>query len=325
MKLDKIDLKILKHLDSNPKITTTQLAKSCLISQQVADYRVKSLKEKEVIIGFPTMINFFNLGYSAYLLLLKTDPLPDDKKHLLNIYLKKSTNIYSAKTTGGNYDYAIIFLSKSYIELDTHLNSLFSEFDFFIDYEIYPITEINYYKHKMLNPHNLENITIAEPLTLSKLDDIDYSILANINENCRHSNLEIGKKLGLNYNTIKNRIDSLTEKKVIVGQTITINPDSLGLAHFNLLISLKNYSKKDDDKFISFCNNHENILYSTHLLGGIWAFHIGVQTKSLETLQKILATIRSIFKNIDNISVVPVFDEIKKNTFPVQLDHIPKK
>ncbi|MGV8086235.1 MAG: winged helix-turn-helix transcriptional regulator [Candidatus Woesearchaeota archaeon] len=319
-KPDKIDLKILKHLDEDPKITTTQLAKACLVSQQVADYRLKNLKSREVILGYPTIINFFCLGYNAYVLLLKTSPLIADKKTELDEYLKKESNIYSAKITGGNYDYSIVILSKNYAELETKLNILFSKFDSFTDYEIYPITEIGYYKHKTLNQNNFEKLTISQQQIINDIDDVDIKILEDISKDCRNSNLEIGKKLGLNYNTIKNRINALEKKKIIVGHNITLNPEALGLQQFNLLISFNTYSKKDKEKFISLCNTHEEIRYITHLLGGIWSFQVGVQTKSLETLQTTIGILRSSFKSIDNIQVVPIFNEIRKDTFPIVLD-----
>lgn len=319
IKLDKIDLKILTHLNDDAQITTTQLAKLCLISQQVADYRLKNLKSKGVILGYPTIINFFCLGYNAYIILVKTSPLTTDSKQILSEYLRTESNIYSAKSTGGNYDYSIILLSKNYNELQTKLNTLFSKFDFFIDYEIYPIIEIDYYRYKSLNKNNFEKLTILQEQT-NKIDNTDIKILKEIRKDCRISNLEIGKKLNLNYNTIKNRITRLKKINAIVGYTITINPEAIKLQQFNLLVSLNTYSKKDKEKLISFCNTNEEIIYLTHLLGGVWSFQIGIQTKSLETLQTIIGTLRSAFKSIDDMQIVPVFDEIRKDTFPIIID-----
>ncbi|MGV8161777.1 MAG: Lrp/AsnC family transcriptional regulator [Candidatus Nanoarchaeia archaeon] len=317
MKLDKVDLKILKRVDLDPRITSTKLGKQCLISQQVADYRLKSLTEKKAIHGFYTIINFFSLGYSPYLLLLKTNPLSVEQKKQIKQHILSANHIHIARSTGGEYDYSLFILAKTYAELDHHLNSLFEKIDFIKDYEIYPITEINHYKNKHLNIHELHKITISEAPELAKIDPTDQNILQQVSNNCRKSNMEIGKELNLNYNTIKNRIDTLEDKKIILGHLTYINSEAINLEYFNLLISFKNYSKAEENQFISFCNSSKDITHSTSLLGGVWSFKLGIQTKNLETLQETTRVLRSTFPNIDEISIIPIFEEIKRNTFPI--------
>ena len=61
-----------------------------------------------------------------------------------------------------------------------------------------------------------------------EVDKTDLRILKIISENARLSNIEIGKKLGLAPNTVKNRIKALEKKKVIQGYSPFFQPNTVG-------------------------------------------------------------------------------------------------
>ena len=54
--MNKIDQKILRELENNPKLPLTTLAKKLRISPQVADYRVKRMLKEKTILKFTPLI-----------------------------------------------------------------------------------------------------------------------------------------------------------------------------------------------------------------------------------------------------------------------------
>ena len=61
--LDVKDWRIVKELISNVRQPVTQIAKKCLISRQSAEYRINQLKEKELFIGYRSVINIKKLNF----------------------------------------------------------------------------------------------------------------------------------------------------------------------------------------------------------------------------------------------------------------------
>ena len=64
-KLDNIDLRILSQLQMNGDITNVQLAKTLKISPPSCLRRVKSLKEKKLILGYNAIVNPELLGFKV--------------------------------------------------------------------------------------------------------------------------------------------------------------------------------------------------------------------------------------------------------------------
>ena len=64
-KLDKIDLKILNELQKNGEITNVKLANKLKISPPSCLRRVKSLEQKNLILGYNAIVNPELLGYKV--------------------------------------------------------------------------------------------------------------------------------------------------------------------------------------------------------------------------------------------------------------------
>ncbi|MHA1475665.1 MAG: Lrp/AsnC family transcriptional regulator [Promethearchaeota archaeon] len=65
--------------------------------------------------------------------------------------------------------------------------------------------------------------------TENELDELDRSILKNLQKNARISNSKLAKLINSNESTIRFRIKRLEEKKIISVFTVLINPRKVGL------------------------------------------------------------------------------------------------
>ena len=55
------------------------------------------------------------------------------------------------------------------------------------------------------------------------IDELDQKIIGLLLENCRKSNTEIAKHIGVNESTVRRRIDTLVSKGIVKGFTICLN------------------------------------------------------------------------------------------------------
>ncbi|MFC2134424.1 Lrp/AsnC family transcriptional regulator [Bacteroidota bacterium] len=315
--MDLTDQKILAELDKNTRIPLKQIAKKIHASQQMIDYRIKNLIKKEIIYSFATIINPFSLGYNLYITNFSFEEnISEDKDNLLT-YLRDNHQVFWAAIIGGTFDLMIITATKNFSEQEDFLDKLFKRFpNKFSDYEIFPIIEINHYSHKFFGATDFSKYTITEvePVTISATD---YKILEELKNDSRQSMLSVGQKIGVDYHTVKNRIEKMTKKGVIMGYRMFLNPEKLKMNSYHVFLSLRKYSKSDEKMFLAYVAAHTNVVKSLKLIGGRWAYNLSVEIESREKLQELLISLRKLFPIIDDINTCPVFHNIEIDYLPI--------
>jgi DNA-binding Lrp family transcriptional regulator len=217
---DKTDLKIIKELDSKPKISISEISKKLRKSQQSVDYRVKQLIKKGIIQSFGTIINVPPLGYGQYRVFFTFGNIDEKRKKEIITYFEKNKKVYWASVIGGKWDLMVCVFVKNYTEFDEFIGTVFEKFrDGLTDYESYYVLYQEFYRHKFLLKESFGSTVIdfADVGEQIKLDKLDMQILHLTKTDARISALEIGRKLGVSYKTIINRIKRLEKDKVILG------------------------------------------------------------------------------------------------------------
>ena len=69
------------------------------------------------------------------------------------------------------------------------------------------------------------------------MDKIDMQVLSHLMNNCRKSDRQIGREIGISGNAVKSRIKKLEKSKVIEGYTVKIEPPVLGYGIFYIVVS----------------------------------------------------------------------------------------
>ena len=91
----------------------------------------------------------------------------------------------------------------------------------------------------------------------NKLDVKNMKILAELDENARQSNSQIGKKVGLSKEVVKYRIDKMIEQGVIIRFHTVINYFKLGIMKFKLYLRLTNVSKEKIEEIAKYFCKHK--------------------------------------------------------------------
>jgi Lrp/AsnC family transcriptional regulator, leucine-responsive regulatory protein len=309
--MDKIDLKIFKELDTNPKIYLTKLAKKCRISQQVADYRLKRMLGTEVIQKFGTIINLKTLGLEQYQIFFT---LNSKYKHEdVFSYLKKEKGVYWAARTGGRYDLMIVLFVKDFARHDAFIDSFNKQFPNIVkEYSSNYATKQELFKHKYLNEDYTSFVSTCSD-AIQEIDEMDNFVLSKIKNNCRISSVEIASKLKISYKTILNRIKLLEEKKIIQGYRLFVK--SVNNKPFGVLVSFQNYSKEQEKKLSNYLSQLKSVTQIVNLYGQ-WSMFLHIRVKDHEELQGVLIDLRDKFSIIDSTETIPIFEDIEINLYP---------
>ena len=311
--MDVKDRKILLELDRNPRISTTKLAKKVLLSQQVTDYRIKKLKE-DVINQFGTVLNLSKIGYEQYRVLFQLSASENEKSDLIK-YLGTSKNIYWAAIVGGKWDLLTVVYVKNYDEFEDFLDNLFQKFKFIRDYEALYSIYHEFYSHKYLGRNeNVIKLNLAASGDNLHIDEIDYCILNNIKSDCRKSSLETGRKCNVSYKTVQQRIEKMENQELIAGYRLCLKTEDY--KPYLLLISFQSYGRSAEKKLFSYAEASENVTQATKLFGK-WSVMFHLRAKDEKELQKFIINSRSEFKAIGEFEIIPIFEDIAINQFPV--------
>ena len=91
------------------------------------------------------------------------------------------------------------------------------------------------------------------------LDLKDRKILYELDLNCRQSNAQIGKKVGLSRKVVEYRIKRMEDEGVITGYWTAINNYKLGYYVFRIYINFIDVSSKIKKDIIDYFVNNKNV------------------------------------------------------------------
>ncbi len=115
VKLDKIDLKILKDLQDNGRITNALLAKNAGISAPPCLRRVKALEETGFIRGYHANIDTSQLGYNVTIFaMVSLDSQNDHDLKEFEEWVQKWDCIRECHMISGEIDFLLKILAKDW-------------------------------------------------------------------------------------------------------------------------------------------------------------------------------------------------------------------
>ena len=123
---DEGDLKLLKIISDNARISLVDLASKMGIKPQSVIYRLKKLEERKIIVGYRTNINVEKLGYKNYKIYFNL--LNNSKLKELESYCLTNLNIVTMNKTIGGADFEIELQLKNINDLYKILDEIKTKF-----------------------------------------------------------------------------------------------------------------------------------------------------------------------------------------------------
>jgi len=115
--LDNLNLKILKFLSRNARMSAVNMATKLKTSSNTIMLRVKEMKKKGIIQGFKPVIHLENVGYFGYKSLIKLQNVTEQKEKEIVDYLKSKINVVGIIRLIGAWDFEIEFEVKTNREM----------------------------------------------------------------------------------------------------------------------------------------------------------------------------------------------------------------
>ncbi len=219
---------------------------------------------------------------------------------------------------GGKWDYVIEFFAENASEFDEILDKIVKEFEDVIKtYEVMVILEIYSYKRAYIYDNKkTKHFSIGGKIEGDKPDKIDLKIIKELKLNSQITNTEIGEKLHLSRNTIKQRINKMEQRGIIVGYKLFYHPQKIGYQSYKLLISMKRLSDEKEEEFFNYALTNPNIIFAHKNLSE-WNYEFEIEIDNVTRLQEMIIELRTKFKDfILDYELFPILHDYRINLFP---------
>ena len=125
-----------------------------------------------------------------------------------------------------------------------------------------------------------------------ELDDIDFRILALVQEDCRLSLARLGEAVGLSAPAVLERLKNLEAANVITGYHAIVDGRRLGFditAFIGVIVSHPNLITNFEKQLAAF----DDVLECHHVTGG-YTLLLKVKTQNTSSLEHLISQIRSL-------------------------------
>jgi len=142
--LDGIDLKIIKYLTKNARISNSEIGEAIKMTREAVRNRIKKLEKSKIIQNYRTMIALQNLNLDTYILAIKCRRVDSQSLNGLCNHLALNPNMIYVCMTSGDVNILTTVCTSTMKELDSICSSIRLNFPDLIDeLEPLPIIEVN--------------------------------------------------------------------------------------------------------------------------------------------------------------------------------------
>jgi len=131
VKLDEIDLKILRYVQENPKMRIRDISSKLGVPKSTVYYRIRKLEELNVIKGYNAILDSEKLGFEYIVVILVKGKYGPGYHEEIGRFLSKNPYVQAVYYVLGEQDFVVVgkFPSKGkYMEfLESLINSSFIE------------------------------------------------------------------------------------------------------------------------------------------------------------------------------------------------------
>ncbi len=261
--LDKTDLNILGMLIQNSRQPMNKIAKKTRISREVADYRLKKLVRKGIILKFTTNINLEKIGFigAAVFINLKTSEQERFKE-----YLENSSFVSWVAELSGVWSFGFSIIGRNNDELDSRFLQIHEQFKESIinhRFTIHKRSSFFYEKYFGEKPSK-EKDDLRKDLNY-KIDREDKIIIQELSNNSRKTTTKIAEKTSMTAPAIAQRIKKLEEKGIIEKYSLFIDISKIGLFQYSIFITNKKIEEKE--LLTNYLKEHENVSFIAEYIG----------------------------------------------------------
>lgn len=316
IKIDVKDKKILAALAKNSRTSPSNLSRIVGLSKDAIRYRIRRLKEVDLIRKNTIIMNPFIFS-APYTILLKLENINEEKEREIIEFLISHPFVIWSGQCSGEWDFVINIASKGIEHFDGLIREIKSKFFGHLkSYETLQILGLNRYETLPRSFYNeikidlkllkkyfpFEDCMIDKKVELGEsnksIDKQDLKILKVLSEDCNYKIIEIAKKSGLSVDIVKYRIKKLVENNIILAFRTIVNGSYLHYHGYILFFQIMpNAEDKKRKMFEDFFNLHKDVAFFLKTTGR-WDFEIYLFAKNPLKFNEIEREIRNKFYDI---------------------------
>lgn len=301
IKLDQKDKLLLHALDSNVRLSYSQLSKITRLKQETVRYRINQLEKEGVIKKSMMFVNSAKLGFSAYQIMLKLQNVNEQKKKKIMDSLIENNFVNWVANIEGNYDIAFILLVKNQGDLQKVIDELYSLFgDTIIKKNISTILSSQFLPRDYLLNKTREKIrepSYSTPKEISVLDEKDKLLCNLVSENGRLSYVDISSKIKISADSVVQRVKKLEKQGILTGSTIVLDNSKIGQLHYKILFYLNDLSEKSVSSLLANIRRNNRVIALMKTLAE-WDYEVDIEVENVEQLKDFIMGLTSEFSQI---------------------------
>ena len=308
--LDEKDKKILTILAINSRTPTRVIGRLTQLSQESVFYRLKKLKEREVIVDYFTTFDLKKLGILTFIIFIKFRKIKKDEEQRLIEELLKNPNLSWLTSTAGQFDLVLFLQSSTIYDFENCWSAISTTFgQYFKDVSIGTLTELMHctplypVKEKLafIEKIKTENLPYNKQMKDKKLnfsiDKKDLQIMFYLERDSRAKLTEIAKFCKISAQSVDYRVKNLISSGIIRGFYYRPNYHKLGFQYYTIRIKLSNRTKINVNKLTDFIQQQFNTFVYLRMIGQ-WDFSLHLFFKNSRELNSFLVMLRELFGEI---------------------------
>lgn len=320
LKLDKKDLMMLYELDFNARMPLGELAKRIGLSTQLTKYRLERMVRAGVIIRTMGVVDLHRLGFFTYRLYIRFQRTTDAEEKAIAEYFVKHPWSMWVVSTSGRWDMEVMFSARNPVHVSSFLKGAKAAFGRNIKgWSVSPAMAVHHFERTYLTGggRKTRNPEFGAEPPVEALDALDVRILKCLSLDARMANQEIAGRLGVSFNTVKNRIAGLEKRGVIQAYRIFIDLAKIGRTYYKALITTGRYGEEDEKGLLTFCAFEPAVVYLVECFGE-WDMELEVEVADEEEFRGIMSRLRNTFpETLQDYEMLHVYKEHKMSYFPM--------
>lgn len=244
MKLSEKEGAILAAAELRAEAPIALIRKDSGYREHTIRYALKRLADRKVIVPIP-FINLHTLGYTIFNLFFSIGSQKQATKTALMKAFQSSSDVLWIGEFGGEFQYGIAICGKRIGELLNLIESLSKKFqNVFFEKAVSCQFSATIYHRKYLasRRYTVAPLVCGFTKDVAEIDDLDDKILRALATFGDLSHRQLALKLQIPLSTLDLRIRKLSERGVIAGHVLAVDPSKFGVQAFKLLIYGKGIS-----------------------------------------------------------------------------------
>lgn len=313
MNLDEKDRRILYELDSNARLSATQVAKRSLLRKETVAFRMRKL---DCVKKYYAVCDSSLLGYTNYKIYIRFQNADSTTIEKFHSYAMKIPQVSWIAYCNGRFDAAVAVWAKNTVEFNDIVFSLLTKFSSFVgSKEIVANARWFVCNRKWLkHQYSARCIEFSGGRQIN-LDSTDAKIISVLNKDARARIIDIARHAKVSSPVVIQRIRKMQEDGYIKLFTYDFDLEKIGMEFGKVLMTLQNASVEKAGALLNYCKRHPHIRSIIHSVGP-WDLELELEVNNFRHLSAIVSEMRTKFPIIKGAEVLMFTEQYAKNFVP---------